>query len=115
MFIKGNRIGNIRIKAVIIEENDYEFYRALNNNTILVVSENLYNKWIADKLFYNINPFRIINVDDSHFYWLASDKQFELSLVKYGNQLCSRRSALNFSFVLKQMRKLTNKIGRAHV
>lgn len=108
MIINGNKLGSIRIKALVYEFVDYEIYRTISNAPLLVVRKNLYDKWISDNLFFSINPFKTIKIDDIEYYYLTTNKSFQLSPVRFGDVLCDRQKAVTFAFTLKQMRKITN-------
>ena len=108
MIVNGNKLGNIRIKALIYEYDNYEIYRTISNAPLLVVRKDLYDKWIGDNLLYSVNPFKGIKIDDIDFYYLTTNKNFQLSPVRFGDALCDRQKAVTFAFALKQMRKNTN-------
>ncbi|MDR3293909.1 MAG: ATP-binding protein [Clostridiales bacterium] len=108
MIIKGNRLRNIKIKALLIENEDYEIYRSLNNAAVLIVTPKLYGRWATDNLFFNADPFKAVELESKTYYWVSSEKQFQLDIVRYGNVLCNRHAAVTFAFVLKQMRKVTD-------
>lgn len=108
MFIKGKVINNIKIKTLVIENEEYEIYRTMKNGFILVVTTSLYNKWLKENILFNVDPFKKITIEQADFYFLHSEKSFQLGLVKHGNPLSTRHSALTFTFVLKQMRKVTD-------
>ena len=108
MIIKGNKLGTINIKAMLFEYADFEIYRTYSNATLLIVREKLYNKWVDDNLFFTVNPFKRTEINEQNYYYLLSDKQFQLNIVKLGNALCVRKEAVTFAFVLKQMRTVTS-------
>lgn len=107
MFIQNNKLGSIKIKAMLFEYENYEIYRTYSNATLLIVCEKLYNQWSADKLLFSVDPFKRINIDMQTYYYLLSDRKFQLNIVAFGAALCDRNSAVTFAFVLKQMRKVT--------
>lgn len=108
MIINGNKLGSIRIKALVYEFADYEIYRTISNAPLLVVRKNLYDKWISDNLFFSVNPFKTTKIDDVEYYYLTTNKSFQLSPVRFGDALCDKQKAVTFAFTLKQMRKITN-------
>ena len=108
MIINGNKLGSIRIKALVYEFVDYEIYRTISNAPLLVVRKNLYDKWISDNLFFSVNPFKTTKIDDVEYYYLTTNKSFQLSPVRFGDALCDKQKAVTFAFTLKQMRKITN-------
>ena len=108
MFIKGKALNNIKIKALLIENDEYEIYRTMKNGFILVVKTSLYTKWLKENILFNVDPFKKITIEQNDFYFLHSEKAFQLGIVKHGNPLSTRHSALTFTFVLKQMRKVTD-------
>lgn len=108
MIINGNKLGSIRIKALVYEFVDYEIYRTISNAPLLVVRKNLYDKWISDNLFFSVNPFKTTKIDDVEYYYLTTNKSFQLSPVRFGDVLCDKQKAVTFAFTLKQMRKITN-------
>jgi hypothetical protein len=107
MIIQGNKLGNLRTKTLIYEYDNFEMYYTLRNDILLIVRETLYNKWLSDKLFFNVNPFSSIAVDGQTYYFLVSKSKYQLDIVCHGNPLCNRYAAVTFAFVLKQMRKVT--------
>lgn len=108
MIIQGNKLGAIKIKAMLFEYENYEIYRTYSNATLLIARKNLYDKWVADNLFFSVNPFKHTEIDAQSYYYLLSDKQFQLNILKLGNALCTRKEAVTFAFVLKQMRAVTD-------
>lgn len=108
MVIKDNRIGTIKIKTLLYEYDNFEIYRTYSNSTLLIVYDSLYRKWLSDNLFFAVNPFKRIEISEQPYFYILSDKDFTLNLVKFGNALCNRKDAVTFAFVLKQMRKVTD-------
>ena len=108
MIIKDNRLGTIKVKALLYEYDNFEIYRTYTNATLLVVYDSLYQKWLADNLFFAVNPFKKIEISDNSYFYILSDKQFALNLVRMGDALCARKDAVTFAFALKQMRKITD-------
>ena len=56
MIINNNKFGTIRVKALIYECENFQIYRTYSNATLLIVCENLYQKWLSDNLFFAVNP-----------------------------------------------------------
>ncbi len=108
MIISGNKLGNIRVKALVYEYDEYEIYRTISNATLLIVHKSLYSKWIENNLFFSVNPFKKIEIDTVDYYYFTSAKNFQLSPVRFGDVFCDRQKAVTFAFVLKQMRSVTN-------
>lgn len=108
MIIKDNRLGAIKVKTLLYEYDNFEIYRTFSNATLLVVYDSLYQKWLSDNLFFAVNPFKKTEVDGQQYFYILSDKNFSLNLVKFGNALCTRKDAVTFAFALKQMRKITD-------
>ena len=98
MIVNGNKLGNIRIKALVYEYDNYEIYRTISNAPLLVVRKDLYDKWIGDDLLYSVNPFKGVKIDDIDFYYLTTNKNFQLSPVRFGDALCDRQKAVTFAF-----------------
>lgn len=107
MFIQNNKLGSIKIKAMLFEYENYEIYRTYSNATLLIVCEKLYIQWSTEKLFFSVDPFKRVEIDAQTYYYLLSDRQFQLNIVAFGAALCDRNEAVTFAFVLKQMRKVT--------
>ncbi len=107
MFIQNNRLGSIKIKAMLFEYENYEIYRTYSNATLLIVREKLYHQWSAEKLFFSVDPFKRVEIETQIYFYLLSDRQFQLNIVAFGAALCDRNAAVTFAFVLKQMRKVT--------
>ncbi len=108
MFIKEKVLDNIRIKSLMFQREEFEIYKTAFNDNLLIVKSSLYNKWIKDKLFFNVNPFKEVLVENRKYFYLKSDNDFILSLVELGGLVYSRQAALNFVFALKQMRQITS-------
>ena len=108
MIIKDNKLGTIKIKAMLFEYENYEVYRTYSNATLLIVRPQLFDRWVGENLFFSVNPFKRTEIDQQSYYYLLSDKQFQLNIVKLGNALCDRKAAVTFAFVLKQMRTVTS-------
>lgn len=108
MIIKDKQLGTIKVKALLYEFESFEIYRTYSNATLLIVYDSLYKKWLSDKLFFSVNPFKKIEIEEQKYYYIISDKNFTLNLVKFGNALCNREDAVTFAFILKQMRKVTD-------
>lgn len=108
MIIKGKTLGNIKIKTIIQECDSYEIYKTILNDNVLIVKSELYEKWLKENLFFNINPFKEVLIDDIKYYYLKSKKDFLIKIIDGGGVIFNRQQALNFVFTLKQMRKLTN-------
>lgn len=108
MIIKDKKLNNVRLKAFIYEQEDYEIYRTLMNDTLLIVKQCLYNNWNKDKLFFSVDPFKKVEINGETYFYLVSNREYLLDIVKYGNALCDRNKAITFAFVLKQMRKVTS-------
>ena len=107
MFIKGNTLNNLKIKAVVVESENFEIYKTIRDDSLLVVKESLYNEWVKEKLFFSVDPFKKIVIDEEIFFYVKSKKEHLLVTVENGGVLFDRQQALNFVFVLKQMRKIT--------
>lgn len=108
MIINDNRLGTIRVKALLYEYDSFEIYRTYSNATLLIVCDSLYQKWLSDNLFFAVNPFKKTEIASQQYFYILSDKNFTLNLVKCGNALCNRKDAVTFAFALKQMRKITD-------
>jgi cell division protease FtsH len=108
MFIKGNDFLEIRIKNIVYKKEQFEVYKTIQNDNLLIVTASLYNKWIEDKLLFNVDPFKKAIIDNINFYYIKSNKEFELKLIESSGVSMTKQSALNFVFSLKQMRKQTN-------
>lgn len=108
MIINDNKFGTIRIKAMLFEYENYEIYRTYSNAILLIVRSQLYDRWVDENLFFSVNPFKRAEIDQQSYYYLLSNKQFQLNIVKLGNALCDRKAAVTFAFVLKQMRNVTS-------
>ena len=107
MFIKGKTFENIKIKKILYESESFEIYQTLLSDSILIVKPSLYQRWVDEKIFFNVNPFRQTKIDNVEYYFLKSKKQYQLIIVDVGGILFDRQQALNFVFTLKQMRKVT--------
>ncbi len=107
MIVQNNKLGSIKIKTMIFEYENYEIYRTYSNATLLIVREKLYDQWRAEKLLFSVDPFNRIEVDAQTYYYLLSNRQFQLNIVAFGSALCDRKGAVTFAFALKQMRKVT--------
>ena len=57
MFIKENIFSNIKVKTLVAEYENFEIYKTVRNDTVLIVKNSIYEKWINENLFFNINPF----------------------------------------------------------
>lgn len=108
MIIKDDRLDTIRVKTLLYEYDNFEIYRTFPNATLLIVCDNLYQKWLSDNLFFAVNPFKETEISGQQYFYILSEKTFSLSPVKLGNALCSRKDAVTFAFALKQMRKVTD-------
>ena len=93
---------------MLVEGGDFEIHRTYTNASILIASSSLYEKWKIDGILYNVDPFKKTRISETDYYYFKSDKQFLLGLVRHGNPFSTRRSATTFSFILKQMRKVTS-------
>ena len=102
MFIKEKVLDNIRIKSLMFQREEFEIYKTAFNDNLLIVKSSLYNKWIKDKLFFNVNPFKEVLVENRKYFYLKSDNDFILSLVELGGLVYSRQAALNFVLMQKQ-------------
>lgn len=107
MIIGDNKLGSVKIKAMLFEYENHEIYRTYSNATLLVVREKLYERWREEKLFFSVDPFKRIEIGAQTYYYLISNRQFQLNMVAFGAALCNRNVAVTFAFVLQQMRKVT--------
>lgn len=108
MIIKGKIFNGIRIRAFLFGNEDYEIYRTMTNDNILIVKFSLYQKWQQDGLLQNVDPFEKIKIEETEYYFLKSSKEYQLNLVEHGGIAQDSRSALNFVFALKQAREKTD-------
>lgn len=108
MFIKGNVVNNVRIKALLYSKDEFEIYRTITNSNLLIVKLSLYNKWKNDNLLFTVDPFVKVIIEENEYYYLKSNKNYQLNVVEMGGLTNTRQSALNFVFALKQIRKLIN-------
>lgn len=108
MIIHNEKFGKIKISTLVYSDSNYEIYKTLSNSTLLIVSQELYLRWIDDKLFFAKNPFLQIKYDGTNYAYTLAEKTFAIIPVKFGNPLCNRRSAIDFAFAIKQMRKVTD-------
>lgn len=108
MIIHNEKFGKIKISTLVYSDSNYEIYKTLSNSTLLIVSQELYLRWIDDKLFFAKNPFLQIKYDGTNYAYTLAEKTFAIISVKFGNPLCNRRSAIDFAFAVKQMRKVTD-------
>lgn len=108
MIIKGKIFNGIRIRAFLFGNEDYEIYRTMTNDNILIVKFSLYQKWQQDGLLQNVDPFEKIKIEENEYYFLKSSKEYQLNLVEHGGIAQDSRSALNFVFALKQAREKTD-------
>lgn len=107
MIVINGRFGLYKTKALLYKSVDYELYRTISDSNLLIVRQKLYQKWIDDKLFFAVNPFKTIRYEGEDYVFVAS-KEYQLIPVKYGAPLCGRKEATAFAFAIKQMRKITN-------
>lgn len=63
MIIKGKIFNGIRIRAFLFGNEDYEIYRTMTNDNILIVKFSLYQKWQQDGLLQNVDPFEKIKIE----------------------------------------------------
>lgn len=75
MFIKGNTLSNIKVKTLIVENEKFEIYKTVRNDTVLIVKNSLYERWVNDKMFFNVNPFKKTTIDDDIYFYLKSKKE----------------------------------------
>ncbi|MBR2430691.1 ATP-binding protein [bacterium] len=108
MFIKGNTLSNIKVKTLIVENEKFEIYKTVRNDTVLIVKNSLYERWVNDKMFFNVNPFKKTTIDDEIYFYLKSKKEYLLNTIDNDGVLFNRHQALNFVFTLQQMRKITD-------
>ena len=108
MFVNGKSIDNIRIKTFLFGSDDYEFYKTLSNDNLIIVTFSLHSKWLKDNLLTNVDPFIPINISGIEYFYLKSNKDFQLTIIENNGITQSRQSALNFVFALKQTRKYTD-------
>lgn len=108
MIITGKNLGNIKIKTIIQEKDKFEIYKTIINDNVLIVKSELYEKWLNENLFFNINPFKEVLIDGTKYFYLKSKKDFLVIIIDGGGVVFNRQQALNFAFSLKQMRKITN-------
>lgn len=108
MFIKGNTLSNIKVKTLIVENEKFEIYKTVRNDTVLIVKNSLYERWVNDKMFFNVNPFKKTTIDDDIYFYLKSKKEYILNTIDNNGVLFNRHQALNFVFTLQQMRKITD-------
>ena len=108
MIIYDGQFGSVKIKALIYEDTNYELYRTLSDDTLLIATQELYKKWVDDKLFFAINPFKQIKYSEKVYAYVISAKRFTITPIRFGNPLCDRRMATAFAFAIKQMRKYTD-------
>ena len=109
MILSDGRLGRYRIKALVFETEKYDLYKTISNNALLVVRDSLYHSWVNDQLFFAIDPFKKVQIQDEKYYYLLSDKNYAVTPVCFGNSLCGRKQATAFAFALKQMRSVTDK------
>lgn len=105
MIIHNDKFANIKIKALVFEDTNYELYRTVSDATLFVVTQKLYKRWVEDKLLFAADPFVSIEYDGTIYSYAVSAKKYEITPIKLGNPLCDRRSATNFVFAMKQMRR----------
>lgn len=105
MIIHNDKFANIKIKALVFEDTNYELYRTVSDATLFVVTQKLYKRWVEDKLLFAADPFVSIEYDGTIYSYAVSAKKYEITPIKLGNPLCDRRSATNFAFAMKQMRR----------
>lgn len=108
MFIRNMLLNNMKLKAIIYENENYEIYQTSLNDSVLIVKDCLYDKWIVGNIFFNINPFKSISIDNEEFHYLKSKKNFQLNPIDNSGVLLPRQKVLNFVFTLKQMRNVTS-------
>lgn len=108
MLFEGTVIDGIRIKQIVFEDNNIKLCKTLSNDNVLISNALIYKRWIDEKLIYDVNPFIKVLVNQQEYFYLKSNKQFQLGLIKNNGITISRQTALNFAFSLKQMRKITN-------
>ena len=108
MIIHDGQFGNVKIKALIYEDTNFELYRTLSDDTLLIATQELYKKWVDDKLFFAVNPFKQIKYSEKDYAYVVSAKKFIVTPIRFGNPLCDRRMATTFAFAIKQMRKYTD-------
>ena len=108
MFIKENTFSNIKVKALVAEYENFEIYKTVRNDTVLIVKNFIYEKWINENLFFSINPFKKTTIDNETFFYVKSKKEYQLNTIENGGLLLNRQQALNFVFTLKQMRKVSS-------
>ena len=108
MFIKENTFSNIKVKTLVAEYENFEIYKTVRNDTVLIVKNSIYEKWINENLFFNINPFKKTTIDNETFFYVKSKKEYQLNTIENGGLLFNRQQALNFVFTLKQMRKVSS-------
>lgn len=108
MIIHNKQFGSVKTKALIYEDTNYELYRTLTDDTLLIATQELYQKWVDDKLFFAVNPFKQIKYLEKGYAYVISTKRFIATTIRLGNPLCDRRMATAFAFAIKQMRKYTN-------
>ena len=108
MIIHEGQFGNVKIKALIYEDTNFELYRTLSDDTLLITTQDLYRKWVDDKLFFAVNPFKQIKYSEKDYAYVVSAKRFIAIPIRLGNPLCDRRMATAFAFAIKQMRKYTD-------
>ena len=108
MIIKSDQFCSKKIKALISECENWEIYRTITNSTLLIISRQIYDQWIADGLLSYVNPFKVVNIDDVDYAYLFSPKQFVLVAVKNGMPLCDGQIALAFAAALRRMRTMTD-------
>ena len=107
MLIKGKTLGNIKLKTIVYENDSFEIYKTILNDNVLIVKKVLYDKWIEEKIFFNVNPFKKIMIENEEYYYLKSKKEYQLNTIDNDGILFNRQQALNFVFTLMQMRKVT--------
>ena len=101
---------NITIKRVIYGGEDWQIYRANDEQNLLCIKENLANYWFS--LASINNNFNKLNINNESLYYLLSDDEFMLvpmsSKTKFQglNHIITYEDAISFAKSLSKTRKL---------
>lgn len=107
MIVKEGKFANIKIKALLYEYEEFEIYRTLTGVTLLIIRNSLYEKWLSEKLFYAVNPFKQVDYLEDKYFYIISPKEYKIIPISIGNVICNRQEAVQFAFAIKQMRQYT--------